>query len=164
MTIQERQLRAVRDGEDTLYQSMTDQFRIKASSADTDEAYTVLEVIVPPGGGPPGLHTHPQQETFYILEGEFAIDTLHEGSPASEVVHAGDVVNVPGMAPHNYRNVGATPGRFMSVQVPGGFDRFLLELGVPVTDPANPPQFSEVPDMQRVMEICARHNVSFVQP
>ena len=144
MTTTEKQLRTIRDGQDTLYLSMTDQFRIKASSADTDEAYTVLEVIVPPAGGPPGLHTHPQQETFYILEGEFAIDTLRDGVPVSEVVHAGDVVNVPGMAPHNYRNVGATPGRFVSVQVPGGFDHFLMELGVPINDPANPPQPSEL--------------------
>jgi mannose-6-phosphate isomerase-like protein (cupin superfamily) len=162
MTTLEKQLRAIRNGQDTLYQSMTDQFRIKASSADTDEAYTLLEVIVPPAGGPPGLHTHPQQETFYILEGEFAIDTLRDGMPVSEVVRTGDVVNVPGMAPHNYRNIGSTPGRFVSAQVPGGFDRFLMELGIPITDPATQPQLSEPPDMQQVMEICARHNVSFV--
>jgi hypothetical protein len=77
------------------------------------------------------------------------------------VVHAGDVVNVPGMAPHNYRNSGNIPGRFVSVQVPGGFDRFLIELGVPITDSAS--QLPEPPDMQRVMEICAKHNVSFVR-
>jgi mannose-6-phosphate isomerase-like protein (cupin superfamily) len=163
MTTLEKQLRTIRDGQDTLYLSMTDQFRIKASSADTDEAYTMLEVIVPPAGGPPGLHTHPQQETFYILEGEFAIDTLHNGLPVSEVVHPGDVVNVPGMAPHNYRNIGSLPGRFVSVQVPGGFDRFLLELGVPINDSASPTQLPEPPDMQQIMEICARHNVSFVR-
>jgi len=162
MNTLEKQLRTVRDGQDTLYLSMTDQFRIKASSTDTDEAYTVLEVIVPPSGGPPGLHTHPQQETFYILEGEFRIDTLHDGVPTSEVVHPGDVVNVPGMAPHNYHCTSSTPGRFMSVQVPGGFDYFLMELGVPITDLSNPPQQPELPDMQRVLEICAKHNVSFV--
>ena len=163
MTTTEKQLRTIRDGQDTLYLSMTDQFRIKASSADTDEAYTMLEVIVPPAGGPPGLHTHPQQETFYILEGEFAIDTLRDGLPVSEVVHTGDVVIVPGMAPHNYRNIGSIPGRYMSVQVPGGFDRFLLELGVPMTDSASPARVPEPPDMQQVMEICARHNVNFVR-
>lgn len=160
----EKQLHVIPAGQATLYQSLTDQFWIKVSSADTDEAYTMLEVIVPPGGGPPGLHTHPQQETFYILEGELTIDMLRDGALASVVVHAGDVVHVPGMAPHNYRNVGTVPGCFISIQVPGGFDRFLLELGVPVADPANPPQLSELPDMQRVMEICAKHNVSFVRP
>lgn len=162
MITQDKQLRAIREGEDTLYLSLTDQFRIKTSSTDSDDTYTMLEVLVPPGGGPPGLHTHPQQETFYILEGEFAIETLRDGAVVSEVVHGGDVVNVPGMAAHNYRNIGAVPGRFMSVQVPGGFDRFLLELGIPMTDPAHPPHMSELPDLQQVMEICARHNVSFV--
>lgn len=141
---------------------MFDQFRILVSGTNTDEAYTLVEVIVPPGGGVPGLHTHPQQETFFVLEGELAIDTLRDGAPARDVLQPGDVAIVPGMAPHTYRNTSSAPARYISVQVPGGFDRFLAELGIPITDPANPPVPSGPPDMQRVMEICARHNVSFV--
>jgi mannose-6-phosphate isomerase-like protein (cupin superfamily) len=163
MQTHEKQIQVLRSSQETLYQALSDQFRIKASSEDTDEAYTMLEVIVPPGGGPPGLHTHPQQETFYILEGTFAIDTLHNGKPGSVVVNAGDSVHVPGMAPHNYRNIGNITGRFLSVQAPGGFDRFVLELSIPVTDPANPPPLSELPSMPQIIEICMRHNVNFVR-
>jgi mannose-6-phosphate isomerase-like protein (cupin superfamily) len=45
----------------------------KAVSADTDGAYTLIEVIDQPQSGPP-LHLHRREdESFYILEGTFAL-------------------------------------------------------------------------------------------
>ena len=162
MTTQTKQMQIVHTAQGALYQVMSDRIQVKTSSADTDEAYVIVEVVSPPGGGPPRLATHPQQETFYILEGEFGIDTLRDGVPARDVARAGDVVNIPGMVPHTFRNIGSAPGRFIAISAPGGMDRFFAELGVPITDPANPSKPSGPPDMQRVIEICARHNVIFV--
>ena len=41
----------------------------KVSGADTDGRLAVIEMTFPKGASPP-LHTHPQDETFYVLEGE----------------------------------------------------------------------------------------------
>ena len=41
----------------------------KVNGADTDGRLAVMEMTFPQGASPP-LHTHPQDETFYVLEGE----------------------------------------------------------------------------------------------
>ncbi len=89
---------------------------LKVTGAQTGGAYAVTETIVAPGGGVPGLHTHAAQETFYILEGEFAFPGLGETVRAS----AGDVVHVPGGVPHTNLNVGGRrPATWRSSPPPG---------------------------------------------
>lgn len=45
-------------------------YRIVIPGEETGNSYAVIEMVVPPGGGPPP-HSHPLvQETFYVLEGE----------------------------------------------------------------------------------------------
>jgi hypothetical protein len=50
---------------------VTDVTTIKASGAETSGKLLVLEVMVPPGGGPPVLHRHEYSEVFLFLEGGF---------------------------------------------------------------------------------------------
>jgi quercetin dioxygenase-like cupin family protein len=49
---------------------LTDLITIKISAKDTANLYSVIEEIVPPGGGPPP-HRHAEVEIFYVLEGTF---------------------------------------------------------------------------------------------
>jgi quercetin dioxygenase-like cupin family protein len=49
---------------------LTDLITIKVSAKDTANQYSVIEEIVPPGGGPPP-HRHAEVEIFYVLEGTF---------------------------------------------------------------------------------------------
>ena len=37
---------------------------VRAAGADTDGALLAVEVTMPPGGGPPGLHRHPSAELY----------------------------------------------------------------------------------------------------
>ncbi len=53
-----------------------DLVTFKVTDGQTGGDYSVFEVVVPPFSGPPALHTHPPQETFYIQEGEFEITGL----------------------------------------------------------------------------------------
>ncbi len=135
---------------------------IKVSSADTNGAYAVGEITAPPNSGPPGLHRHSAQETFYILDGQFRFDTLDGDAPRAEVAGPGSVVVIPSNIPHNYRIVSATPGRCLIVVSPGSFERFFEELGTPYTDPLNPPVPSGPPDLQHVLAVCARHDVEIL--
>lgn len=47
--------------------------QIKATAAQTQGAYTMIEVFSSPGNGPPP-HVHKNEdETLYVLDGEFEI-------------------------------------------------------------------------------------------
>src|SRR5215208_7513710 len=69
---------------------VTDVTTIKASGENTSGKLLVLEVTVPPGGGPPVLHRHEYSEVFLFQEGEFEISTVDENYvPNSIKVGAG---------------------------------------------------------------------------
>jgi quercetin dioxygenase-like cupin family protein len=67
-------------------------------------------------GGPP-LHVHPHQdETFYVLEGEF----IAEVGGKRFNLHAGDTVCAPRNIPHVWACVGNGTGKMIIVFTPAG--------------------------------------------
>ena len=81
----------------------------------------VLEVA--PGASIP-RHIHHGQELVYVLEGTGATDV--EGQPTKEV-KAGDHLHRPYQVPHDFRNVGTTPVKVVSV--------FVVDKGKPLVVP-----------------------------
>src|SRR3954451_10707491 len=73
---------------------MEDTYTILLSGDDTDGRYCLIDMMIPPGGGP-GPHRHDFEESFTILEGE--IETNFRGKQS--VVRAGETVNIPANAP-----------------------------------------------------------------
>ncbi|HEX8530654.1 MAG TPA: cupin domain-containing protein [Cytophagales bacterium] len=134
----------------------TDVVTIKATSHDTSGRMLVLEVTVPPGGGPPVLHRHAYTETFYFLAGTFRVSTAGDDYRLRTFeAEAGDTVTVPSRVWHNFRNTGTTPGRFLVVHSPADMEPLLQELGVPVADPLHPPRPAGPPsaaEMQLLLE------------
>jgi quercetin dioxygenase-like cupin family protein len=128
------------------------------TGADTGGAYTVAIASSPPGGGPPGLHTHPAQETFLILEGEYEFSG-HDGRQEYTLrAGPGTVVHVAAGQPHNYRHVGTGTGRYLAVFAPAGMEHFFADLATLATDSPGPP------DLERAMAICHEHRVVFLPP
>ena len=82
---------------------------------------------VPPGGGPPP-HRHDFEETFTVLEGE--LEATFRGHKV--VLRAGETVNIPANAPHQFRNSSTKAARMMCICSPAGQEEFFLEVGVPV--------------------------------
>ena len=76
----------------------------------------LVEVTVPPGGGP-APHVHERTgETFYVVNGELEVlmgDTTFTAS-------AGDVVFLPRGTVHRFRNPGIQPARLVFIYTPGG--------------------------------------------
>jgi quercetin dioxygenase-like cupin family protein len=162
-TIQ-NQAKIVMPTQGDMYQVMSDVVTYKALAIDTQGAYTVVEVIAPPQGGPPLMHVHTAQETFYVIEGTLTLRTAGpDGQPVMRDAPTGSVIHIPSMAPHTYRNLSDAPVRFLAVTSPSGMEDFWAELGMKITDPANPPRPAGPPDMARVMAICAKHGVTFVE-
>jgi quercetin dioxygenase-like cupin family protein len=147
------------------YRILGELITFKVTSADTGGAFSVGELISPPGGGPP-LHTHPAAEVFIIQEGAFEFSGLERKELYTIRATPGDIVYIPGGAPHAYKTVSPTPGKALGILVPGGeMERFFAEVGTPVTDqrrataPAGPPSEEEI---ARHMTIAARHGIVFL--
>ena len=83
-----------------------DTYTVLVSGADTAGRYTLIDMWVPPGGGPPP-HRHDFEEMFSILEGEIEISFRDQTMTAKE----GDTVNVPSNAPHQFTNASDRPAR-----------------------------------------------------
>ena len=154
-------------GEGQAFDIIGELVTLKAISAETGGAFTVMELTSPPQGGPP-LHTHPSAETFTILEGEFEFSGIDQGALYAIRATPGDTVFIPGGAPHTYKTVSATPGKTLCVFVPGvEMERFFAEAGTPVTDPSTPPVAAGPPDEAQIAQVIAvakKHDIEFVAP
>jgi quercetin dioxygenase-like cupin family protein len=104
-----------------------DTYTILVSGQDTAGRYTLIDMHVPPGGGPPP-HRHDFEEMFTILDGE--IELTFRGVTA--VATAGDTVNIPANAPHVFRNAADRPARLLCLCSPSGQEEFFRAVGVPV--------------------------------
>jgi mannose-6-phosphate isomerase-like protein (cupin superfamily) len=80
----------------------------------------VIEEIVPPSVGAP-LHRHDREdEISYVIEGTFRI---WRGDEVFDVGRGG-IALLPRHQVHTFKNIGAGPGRLLTVILPAGFERF----------------------------------------
>jgi quercetin dioxygenase-like cupin family protein len=116
-----------------------DTYTITVDGESTNGRFCVIDMHIPPGGGP-GPHRHDFEETFIVLSGE--IEATFRGEKT--VVHAGETINIPANAPHQFLNTSAGPARLICICSPAGQERFFLEVGVPVaTRTTAPPELDE---------------------
>jgi len=111
-----------------------DTYTITVTGEDTNGRFCVIDMHVPPGGGPPP-HRHEFEETFILLDGEMQMTFRDQQS----TLRAGDTVNVPSNAPHQFHNASSKPVRMICICSPAGNDKFFLEVGVPVATRTTPP-------------------------
>src|ERR1700720_311309 len=104
-----------------------DTYMILLTGKETAGRYCLIDMLVPPGGGPPP-HRHDFEEMFTILEGEIEV-TFRD---AKSVVRAGETVNIPANAPHAFRNRSERPARLLCLCSPAGQEEFFMAVGVPV--------------------------------
>lgn len=118
---------------------MGDNYRVFLSGKETDGQYAVIDMLVPPGGGPTP-HSHAGiHETFFVVEGEL----LYKTEAGHAVVTAGGFVDIPvGGAIHCFKNVSDKNARVLCTVAPAGLEDFFKELGEPV----KAGQFLPIPD------------------
>jgi mannose-6-phosphate isomerase-like protein (cupin superfamily) len=121
---QKPKLKVMQAGEGLLLSIAGGQYTIKASGEDSGGAFALIEMLIPPGAGPPP-HTHSREtEVFYILEGELAIEVGDRSVTAA----AGAYVQAPPGLRHVFRNPGKVPARVLLLAVPGGIEKFFQEI------------------------------------
>ncbi|WP_345992639.1 cupin domain-containing protein [Chryseobacterium sp. Chry.R1] len=108
-----------------------DNYRVVISGKETEGKYAVIDMIIPPGGGPMP-HSHPKfTETFFIISGEL----LYKTESGKVIVTAGDFVEVPtGGAIHCFKNMSECNAHVICTVFPAGFEEFFKEIGTPVNE------------------------------
>ena len=150
MSEQDRTLRFVQASEGRHFNVMGAAMTYKATADETGGAYSLAVETTPPGGGLP-LHVHhPEDEAMYILEGEYEIQCGEKVFRATQ----GVFVFVPRDTPNSYRNCGDTPGKFLYITSPGGFEKLVAE----TSDLTAGGQ----PNMSQVQAVAQRHGVGFL--
>ena len=101
-----------------------DSYTILLSGEDTGGQFTLIDMLVPAGGGPPP-HRHDFEETFTVLEGEIEVTFRDETLTLS----AGQTANIPANAPHRFTNAGQTTAHLLCTCSPAGQEAFFLQVG-----------------------------------
>jgi quercetin dioxygenase-like cupin family protein len=94
------------------------------SGEQSNGALAALEAVNAPGDGPP-LHVHRREdETVYVLDGEFRWKLGDELS----VTGPGSFVFIPRGLPHTWQVIGERPGRMLVTFAPAGMEGFFERL------------------------------------
>jgi quercetin dioxygenase-like cupin family protein len=110
---------------------------------------TTLTQTSPPGGGPPPhSHVH-EDETFYVLEGEYQF--LQDGQWLKPT--PGQAVYAKRGSVHTFRNVGTGTGKMLIFITPSGIEKYFEEIS----------SLSIPEDMARLLAISERYGISFPQ-
>jgi quercetin dioxygenase-like cupin family protein len=128
-----------------------DTYTITVTGDDTAGRFCVIDMHIPPGGGPPP-HRHDFEETFILLEGE--VEATFRGNKS--IVRAGDTINIPANAPHQFHNVSSQPTRLLCICSPAGQENFFIEVGTPVaTRTTPPPKLNEKQEAEFIQKVKA---------
>jgi quercetin dioxygenase-like cupin family protein len=131
--------------------------RFLATGKDTNGAYTQVEHVVAPGGGPPA-HLHQREdETWYVVEGrvEFRIGDV------TLLAQPGDYLRGPRGTAHVFQNVGERTARVLITFVPAGIEHFFMEVFQPVGDRATPPPAPPAELIARMIQAAPRYGLEF---
>jgi quercetin dioxygenase-like cupin family protein len=149
---------ARRQGEGEALWVLGGLYEVKASSAETNDNSTIMEMTIPEGMGPPP-HTHPGGEAVYVLEGtvryHIAGETI-EGGP-------GSFFYVPEGTVENFEPTSTV--RLLVVYAPGGkIDKFFSEIGETATVREVPPPPAEPPDLDGIAAAAERYGIVMQAP
>jgi quercetin dioxygenase-like cupin family protein len=124
---------------------------VRVPGAAVDGRLAVIEFLFPRHASPP-LHTHPQDESYIVLDGQL---TLHAGADRFELLPGGIGVVPTGVA-HTFR-VDSDTARVLVLSTPAGIEQFVRDSSVPATSPTLPPPDTPRPTPERLEQIFRIH-------
>jgi quercetin dioxygenase-like cupin family protein len=139
-----------------------DTYTVLLSGKDTAGRFCLIDMHIPPGGGPPP-HRHDFEESFILLEGE--MEATFRG--AKSVVKAGETINIPANAPHQFHNSSDAAVRLLCICSPAGQEEFFELVGVRVaTRTTPPPKLNEAEQAEfraKAASLAPKYRTEFVQ-
>ena len=124
---------------------------VKISTEDTGGRLFMFEHTHMGKGGPPRHVHHEQDEWFYVVAGEFAMEVGEENFRLT----AGDSLFAPRKVPHAWAQVSDEPGTLITMVSPAGtFEDFILETT----------RHATLPTQAEVNAAFAAHDMTVVGP
>jgi mannose-6-phosphate isomerase-like protein (cupin superfamily) len=124
---------------------------IKATSEATAGRFFVSENELAPGSPGPPPHVHDELvDSFYVLEGTLDVVV---GEERVALAAGGFACVLPGTR-HTFANSSDRSVRFLNINAPGGFERYMRELAAAAAEGAL--------TSQRIGEIASRYDVRVV--
>lgn len=139
-----------------------DSYRVIISGKQTNGAYAVIDMLVPPGAGP-GPHAHAHiQESFYVLDGEIEVKTETKTYTAKK----GSFVNIPmGGMVHCFKNKTDTVAHLLCTVTPSGLEEFFEEIGKPIpTGTFLPPPVMTAEAIEQLQKIAEKYGQKLFPP
>jgi quercetin dioxygenase-like cupin family protein len=151
------QISVVPAGQGRAYWVVGGRYTFLATGDDTGGAYALFHAEVTPGGGPPPHIHRREDEAFYMLEGDLAVEV--DGRPLR--ASAGTWLTLPRGSLHAFKNVGATNARMLILVSPAGLENYFAEVGQEATDPKAPPP---PPDIDKLLAVAPKYGLEIRPP
>ena len=139
-----------------------DTYTVLLSSEDTAGRFCLIDMHIPPGGGPPP-HRHDFEESFILLDGE--MEATFRGLKTK--VKAPQTIHIPANAPHQFHNVSDKPVHLLCICSPAGQEEFFAEVGVPVATPTTAPPKLDAADqgvfLAKVMALAGKYRTELLK-
>jgi quercetin dioxygenase-like cupin family protein len=124
---------------------------IKVAGEASDGRFALIEFLFPRDASPP-LHTHPQDETYIVLEGRL---TVRAGEQRFRL-EAGAAGVVPMGIPHTFR-VDSDTARVLVLSTPAGLERMVRDASIPASARTLPPSDASRPSPEALERIFRAH-------
>jgi quercetin dioxygenase-like cupin family protein len=124
---------------------------IRVPGEATGGRFALIEFLFPLHASPP-LHTHPQDESYVVLEGRLTVKAGDERF----VLEPGGAAVVPMGVPHTFR-VETETARVLVLSTPAGLDRLVRDAGVPASASTLPPSDLPQSSLEELEEIFRAH-------
>ena len=155
-------IRTVNGDQGEILSVVGDNYRIIVSGEQTQGEYAVIDMLVPPGGGP-GPHSHAEiEELFYVVDGEIEFKT----EAGKYIAKKGSFVNIPkGGEVHCFKNVSNTTAHLLCTVIPSGLDAFFKEVGVAVgLGVFLPPPVMSKEEMGKIVGLAEKYGQKLYPP
>jgi quercetin dioxygenase-like cupin family protein len=124
----------------------------------SDGRVAMIEFLFPRGASPP-LHTHPQDESYVVLDGRL---TIQAGDQRFELGSGGTAL-VPMGVPHTFR-VDSDGARVLVLSTPAGLERMVRDGSVPATAATLPPPDTPRPSSDELSALFRAHGQENLGP
>jgi quercetin dioxygenase-like cupin family protein len=124
---------------------------IRVAGRAVGDRYALIEFLLPHAASPP-LHTHPQDESYVVLEGVLTVQADQDRF----VLEAGGVAAVPMGVPHTFR-VESDTAHVIVLSTPAGLERMIQDASVPATARLLPPEGTPRPSPEQLERIFRAH-------
>jgi quercetin dioxygenase-like cupin family protein len=124
---------------------------IRVPGETVGDRFALIEFLFPELASPP-LHTHPQDESYVVLDGRL---TIKSGDDRFELEPGGAAV-VPIGVPHTFR-VDSETARVLVLSTPAGLERMVRDGSVPASERTLPPADAPRPSPEEIERIFSKH-------